>query len=172
MNNFTRDEIISKIIKNEGGYVNHPDDRGGPTKYGITLQTLRTKGGKPLANADDVMNLTVEEAAHIYDTYYVADPKFHLIDASPLLYLMVDSGVLHGPRTATKWLQQTVDSPPDGYMGPNTKAALEATGYNKAYKGVLQRRLDYTSMIVRRDHSQAVFIHGWIRRAAQFVDYI
>ena len=30
------DELIDELIEREGGYVNHPADRGGPTKFGIT----------------------------------------------------------------------------------------------------------------------------------------
>lgn len=36
----TVEEIIEGIIHKEGGYVNHPNDRGGPTKYGVTQKTL------------------------------------------------------------------------------------------------------------------------------------
>ena len=34
------DRIIDGLIVAEGGYVDHPADRGGPTKYGITRKTL------------------------------------------------------------------------------------------------------------------------------------
>lgn len=27
----TKDEIFASILSREGGYVDHPDDRGGPT---------------------------------------------------------------------------------------------------------------------------------------------
>ena len=33
------DEITAEIVKREGGYVNDPDDPGGPTKYGVTIHT-------------------------------------------------------------------------------------------------------------------------------------
>ncbi len=28
----SKDEIFDAVLGKEGGYVNHPDDRGGPTK--------------------------------------------------------------------------------------------------------------------------------------------
>ena len=34
------DKILNDIIEREGGFVNHPADKGGPTKYGITTPTL------------------------------------------------------------------------------------------------------------------------------------
>ena len=35
------EHIIKEIIRREGGYVNHPNDRGGPTKYGVHRNTLK-----------------------------------------------------------------------------------------------------------------------------------
>ena len=38
------DELIEALIEREGGYVNHPNDRGGPTNYGITEAVARAHG--------------------------------------------------------------------------------------------------------------------------------
>ena len=38
------DTIAAEIVAREGGFVNDPDDPGGMTKYGVTLETLRRLG--------------------------------------------------------------------------------------------------------------------------------
>lgn len=34
------EEILNDVLRREGGYVHHPSDRGGPTKFGIAARTL------------------------------------------------------------------------------------------------------------------------------------
>ena len=40
----TVQDIAREIVAREGGYVNDPDDPGGPTKHGVTIHTLRRLG--------------------------------------------------------------------------------------------------------------------------------
>ncbi len=49
--------LLDELIDCEGGYVNHPPDRGGPTRYGITEAVARTHGYRGAIRA-----LPVEEA--------------------------------------------------------------------------------------------------------------
>ena len=37
-------QLAEAIVAREGGFVNDPDDPGGATQYGVTLQTLRRLG--------------------------------------------------------------------------------------------------------------------------------
>src|SRR5690606_13690489 len=66
------DTILDEIIRREGGYVNHPADRGGPTNFGITAQTLGSwrKLGRP-ATAAEVQALKEPEARAIYRQQYI-----------------------------------------------------------------------------------------------------
>ena len=38
------DRLIEELIEREGGYVNHPRDKGGPTRFGITESVARAHG--------------------------------------------------------------------------------------------------------------------------------
>ncbi len=40
----TADKTIEGILGKEGGYVDHPSDKGGPTRWGITQTTARAHG--------------------------------------------------------------------------------------------------------------------------------
>lgn len=56
------DVILDFIIKREGGYINHPSDPGGETKYGISKRAYPT---------EDIKNMTVERAKFIYKRDYM-----------------------------------------------------------------------------------------------------
>ena len=52
------DELIDDVIGREGGYSNHPADRGGPTRWGITEAVARAHGF-----AGDMRDFPREDAA-------------------------------------------------------------------------------------------------------------
>ena len=62
------DAIISKTLKHEGVLSNHPSDRGGLTKYGITFNTFRSF--IPGATEKDLRNLTLSQAMEFYKKHY------------------------------------------------------------------------------------------------------
>jgi len=103
------DTILDEIIRREGGYVNHPSDRGGPTNFGITAQTLGAwrKLGRP-ATAAEVQALTETEARAIYRHQYITGPGLDVITHPGLLHLLVDAGVHSGPKQAVQWLQSAL----------------------------------------------------------------
>ena len=128
------DTILDDIMRREGGYVNHPADRGGPTNFGITAQTLGSwrKLGRP-ATAAEVQALTETEARAIYRQQYITDPGFEVITHPALLHLLVDAGVHSGAKRAAQWLQAALGVAADGVIGPKTRAALAATDQGVLY---------------------------------------
>jgi lysozyme family protein len=59
------DRAFAEVIKYEGGYVNHPQDPGGPTNLGITQATL-SRWLRRRASVADVKALTREKVKPIY----------------------------------------------------------------------------------------------------------
>lgn len=161
--------ILSDILRREGGFINHPADRGGPTNFGITLATLTEYRGRP-ASVDELKALTPVDAELIYRVQYVY--KFDAVKNDELRALIVDSAVNHGVGRATQWLQEALGVRADGQIGPISRAALGALdqeGYAKVYRTVLRKRAIFYGQIVKRDPSQAAFIEGWLRRLAEFI---
>ncbi|SFL93699.1 glycoside hydrolase family 108 protein [Nitrosomonas communis] len=163
--------IIDDIIRREGNFINHPNDRGGPTKYGITAKTL---GGwlhlGRLATSEEVAVLTEAEAREIYRHQYIVEPGFDAITHPALQALLVDSGVHSDPRTAVHWLQTALSVVADGVIGPKTLAAIAATDQNKLYRKVLAARVRHLGRLITNDPKQSVFAAGWMNRMAEFVE--
>ena len=168
------DEMIEAILKREGGFVDHPADRGGPTKYGVTQKTLTSWRGKSV-DANDVRALREDEAKEIFRTRYYVAPK---IDRLPQLIqpLAFDMSINHGPGTAIRLLQQVLNDNQqpcqiDGGIGDETlgcaQAAVDKLG-NKLIEDLVERRIDLYRSIAKRDPSQRVFLKGWLQRAREF----
>ncbi len=162
------DEILEALIRREGGFVDHPQDRGGPTKFGITLETLAAWRGGPVTS-NDVAALSAAEAKRIYLARYVTDPGFERLP-DPLRELIVDAAVNHGVKRAIELLQRALGVEADGVFGPITKARLEALDPHEAYRRLLAERVRFYGRIVRLNPSQVVFISGWLARMAEFIE--
>jgi lysozyme family protein len=160
---------IAAILAREGGYVDHPADRGGPTKYGITMPTLAVWRGHAVTK-EDIRNLTEDEAARIYEQRYLKAGRFDRIADPQLQELVLDCAVHHGVTRAMRWLQQALGVADDGIFGPQTERALARAEKGSLVARLVRRRCLFMAEIVRRDPTQAAFIVGWIDRATSFLE--
>lgn len=168
MNDAAIAKLIADLIVREGGYVDNPADSGGPTKFGITLATLRGWRHKPVG-AQDVQNLTVEEATDIYRTIYFTASGFDQIADPTLLTFMFDFGVNSGVEEASECLQRAIGVDADGVMGPVSLGALAAVkNLTALFYAVKAERLDFLLRDVGATPSQAEFAIGWSNRIRQF----
>lgn len=178
----TTAEVLAEIIRLEGEiYTNHPLDRGGPTKYGITLKTLE-RWRKTPCTAVDVQNLTRLEAEAIYRELYLKEPNFHLIEAvsMPVAAKLMDCGVNMGPGIPSRFLQRILNgfaTPPtaplvvDGAVGPATARALQAFLNHRGKYGTRVILVMLNSLqavryleIVEKDATQKAFLFGWVNQ--------
>ena len=64
-----QNKFVQYILSWEGGYVNDPNDKGGPTNKGITLTTFQSVYGKN-KTITDLKNMTTEQWWTIFKTKY------------------------------------------------------------------------------------------------------
>lgn len=161
------DVCLAFVLKQEGGYVNDPSDRGGATNCGITqavFDDYRARGGR---SRQPVVGITGLEIADIYRTRYW---KVIAGDQLPVGVDLVvfDAAVNHGPKQAVKFLQRAVGADDDGMIGQHTIAAVrqdEVSGLIPHVIGdILDQRTDFYDNIVLRDNTQKKFIKGWLNR--------
>ncbi len=162
--------VIDALIAREGGFVDHPSDRGGPTKFGITRRTLRRWRGRDVGAAD-VRALTMDEARAIYRDQYVIGPGFISIADESLRAQLIDAAVLHGPGWAVRRLQEIAGVTVDGRIGPVTLRAVNfAAKPERLANRFAARRIRKLARIVASDPTQLPFLMGWITRATSFLE--
>lgn len=161
----TFDDIIPRILEREGGYVDHPADRGGATNYGITQRVYREWKGNPSA---DVKGMTKAEAKDIYHAYYWNPCKAEWLPNS-IRDIHFDAAVNHGVARAAKLLQTAAAVTVDGAIGKNTINAANALNPELLKLRYAVARYKFYGEIVQRDRSQTAFIAGWMARMAHFI---
>lgn len=171
------DSMIDRLIEREGGYSNHPADRGGATRWGITQAVARANG-----YAGDMRAFPRAEAVALYRRLYWIRPNFADVarQAPRLAAELFDTGVNMGPAVAAGFLQRALnalnrgaaDYPDlvlDSVIGPRTLAALAAFIDRRGRQGeaVLIRAVEalqgerYLRLAESRPANEA-FLYGWL----------
>lgn len=158
---------LKVVLSHEGGYVNRPNDKGGPTNAGITQATLDAWLGGHGRPTFSVEQLDAKEIANIYyELYWTPLGLDHLSD-TPLATAIFDMAVLRGVPSVVRALQHVLEVNEDGRMGPHTAIALQTQGVSDPRKlGVhfLQRCQWQFCNLVAKDITQVEFLDGWISR--------
>ena len=172
------DAYIDALIQREGGYVNHPNDRGGPTMFGVTERVARAYGyhGR-------MQDMPRSMAVAIYTDQYWVDPKFNAINEvnAAIAEELLDTGVNMGPKRASMFLQRALNvlnlqgktypdlKEIDGNLGRLSQAALQAYLGKRGKDGetVVVRLLNAFQAvryvdIAEANPTQEDFMHGWI----------
>jgi len=179
-------DLAAEIVAREGGFVNDPDDPGGATKHGVTLNTLRRLGLDITRDSRidivDVRALTQAQAVDIYVEYYFNRTGIAALP-DPLQAPVFDMSVNAGGN-AVKVLQRlltTMGFPcdPDGQIGPQTiraaQMAYEAAPSHLVDAYGIARRNYYYALADARPASRKYARRrdggkgGWITRAEEFI---
>ncbi len=183
------ERAILKVLRHEGvefdpdgrpvpgrtGYVNHPDDPGGETNYGITRRVAIENG-----YAGPMRDIPYSKVLDIYRRRYWDDLRGDEILDQAIAEELFDTGVNCGMHVVKKFLQRTLnvlnargakypDLVVDGVVGPRTIEALRrALGLAPWYRLCVLRALDSLQCVryielAERDSKFESFVPGWLR---------
>lgn len=143
------------ILNAEGGYVDHPNDPGGPTNHGIAWSFNQAALQKIGITRATMRNLTKEQAIQIYYEKYWLAAHCHRLHDLPLQYIHFDAAVNHGVGAA-RLFKMRLPRNPEHFIGNGSNRALFLELFLHYYA---QRLRAYNT-----DRNRATFLGGWINR--------
>jgi lysozyme family protein len=174
---------FEKTSKVEGGYANHPDDKGGETYRGIARKFFPNWGGWPIVDkakteAGFPKNIPDAELDTYVESFYKAQfwdtLKLDELNNQDIAEELYDTGVNMGTSRAAKIVQEAcnllnnrgklyADIEVDGIVGKGTIGCIN----NHPYPDLLFNLLNMLQAeryieICRKDPSQEVFMRGWL----------
>ena len=162
---------VAQVLKHEGGFVNHPADKGGATNWGITKRVYEAHVGRTVT-VDEIKNMPQSVAAAIYKKNYWDAVGGDKIKSYGVAFALFDQAVNRGVGTVVKQTQKILGLPQDGAMGPKTLAALNAVGETEFLARFFAASLASYNAIVAARPEQGVFLRGWMNRLSSLEDYV
>ena len=154
------------VKKFEGGYSNHPSDRGGCTQAGVTIGTFRKYYGST-KTCEDLKRISEEQWTHIFRAGYWDRIKGDEIKSQSIANLFLDMAWGSGTVTAIKKVQACLGLTVDGIVGKLTLAALNGDGSTQYHKAVFDKLWEMRRLWlinISKVKNNAVFLRGWLKR--------
>lgn len=147
---------LAFVKKWEGGLSNHPNDRGGITKFGISRRA------HPHLSITDIKNLTWNQAQDIYYREYWQAAGCHLLPW-PLCLVVFDHSVMSGVTSAVRMLQRALGATVDGKIGPETLSKVKQPLLIAS--DIVSRREAVFKRLAKVRPKNAAFLKGWLNRS-------
>ncbi len=156
------------ILSFEGGFSNHPADKGGATNKGVTIATWRSVGYDKDGDGDiDVDDLRLLSDADVVERvmrpHYWNRWQGDRIRSQSVANLLVDWVWASGKHGITN-VQRILGVKADGLVGEKTLAALNNSDQHALFDRIKNERRAFIDTLCRKDPAQGVFRKGWLRR--------
>jgi len=165
------DRAFKLLLEKEGGFVDHPEDPGGTTKYGVSLAWLKNIPEGDLTNDGvinylDVQALTIPIVKSLFQRYFWDKGRMGEINSQVVADKLFGLSVLFGLPRAARFLQVTINLlhnkhklVVDGWIGDKTLREVNSYRYPGAILGGLKGEA-----YVRVRVGNPTFRAGWYDR--------
>lgn len=171
------ESAVSIVLDLEGGLGFNKFDKGGITKYGISLNFLK---GLNISEADfnhdgiidgkDIVELTLDQAKALYLKYFWQRSGICNIHNQAIATIIFDMAVNSGAGVAVRVLQTVLNNLSnanllvDGKLGEKTAFACNHyLDTKKLYLAIQGKRQEFY-ITISGVNNQAIFLGGWFNR--------
>lgn len=172
-------ELFSKvsgvIILHEGGYVNDPDDKGGETNMGVTLDTWKAFAPGDLgiqATSATLKQMTKQQAEVIYYNHYWEPKGFCKLENTKIALMIYDWTITSG--LAVKQIRKLLNAEYDSKLSINNHmdddmihCINNVDDQGQLLTRIADVRKDYYRSLTVTDgkpNNQVKFLAGWLSR--------
>lgn len=167
------------LAHHEGGFVDHSNDPGGATNYGVSLRFLRQEGididGDGDIDADDIRSITPAKSRGIYKEKFWVPCRCDQIRSTLIAAKVFDMAVNMGQRQAYRLVQRAVNAleyepslTEDGLVGVKTIEAVNSFDRDDyiLINAIREEQADFYEGLIADKPQLEDFRLGWLRRAA------
>jgi lysozyme family protein len=156
--------VFNEDQSGKGKVTNHPNDHGGPTKWGLTDRLAR----KYKLN---LLTVTKEQVEEVFVKEFW---RWDHLNHDNVVMLLFDWAVMSGPKAAVVTLQLALQSigvelEVDGVMGPITRYAANSSNPDVLEAAMRIEREKWLRSLTKKDPTQQVFLNGWLSRTHRVI---
>lgn len=159
-------------LDEEGGYSNRSNDKGGPTRWGITLKTLtawrQKKDPSAVVTIEDVQTLDQYEATEIAKTEYWDYFELDKCEDQVLALIIFDQSYNRGQGAVARDIQYILGIKVDGVYGPHSKDLFSTINVNTMKVGLVEQCQRAYAHIATLDPGELANLGGWIKRSQKY----
>jgi len=167
------------LAHHEGGFVDHANDPGGATNYGVSLRFLRQEGldidNDGDIDEDDIRAITPEKSKAIYKEKFWIPCRCEQIRSTAVATKVFDMAVNMGQKQAYKIVQRAINALQyepslivDGLVGVKTIEAVNSFDREDyaLLDAIREEQADFYETLINEKPQLSSFRLGWLRRAA------
>ena len=172
-------KALALVLRNEGGYVNDPDDAGGETYKGIArnrnpswsgwirVDVLKSGRGFPEnLNSDNALQAAVSE---LYEVKYWHRVQGDDIESQDVAQSIFDFAVNAGVVASSKLAQYVCGAIVDGVIGQQTLGQLNAMSPAAFLTRFSLSKIARYVQICEKNPKMRKYFFGWTRRVLEGV---
>lgn len=154
-------QSIDAMLVSEGGFSNNLKDPGGMTNLGVTKTVWEGWTGHD-ATEQTMRNLSTADVTPLYKKKYWDAVQGDALP-SGVDYCVFDTAVNSGAGRSIKLLQRSIGVTEDGFLGPNSLAAILVSDVGSLIDKYCDARNEFLQSLSTFD----TFGKGWTRRVLE-----